>query len=301
MAIIIPPDADILPPSDDRIFKTVLTHPHAERVLIDVVSAVTGHNIVKAQVQNNELPVNDTKEKSQRFDVNCTVIDNNGKERQINVEMQGSLLYEIPDDNLNFKSKYAYYGMDLFTSQPSVGVDYADLMQTYQITFCNYTVFPDRQDFVHEIALRFPDGEVFCDLFHIVVIEMSKLDYTLNKRVENLTGMEMWGLFFGYAQDPRYREIINNIIKTKEEVGMATELLLEVSKDAEERARIRSQKKFLTDEISNRITAQKLIAEGKAEERRKNVEHMYGEGFSVAQIARGLGLPEKDVNEILGL
>jgi hypothetical protein len=106
---------------------------------------------------------------------------------------------------------------------------------------CNYTVFPDRPGFAHEAALRFPDGEVFCDLLNIVVIEMSKLEYTLNKRVEDLTGIEMWGLFFGYAQDPRYREIINAIIKTKEEVGMATELLLEVSQDAAERARIRSR------------------------------------------------------------
>jgi predicted transposase/invertase (TIGR01784 family) len=286
---IIPPDADILPPSDDRIFKTVLTHPHAERVLIDVVSAATGHNIVKAQVQNNELPVKDIKEKSQRFDVNCTVIDNNGKERQINVEMQGSLLYEIPDDNMNFKSKYAYYGMDLFTSQPSVGVDYADLMQTYQITFCNYTVFPDRQDFVHEVALRFPDGEVFCDLFRIVVIEMSKLDYTLNKRVEDLTAIEMWGLFFGHAQDPRYRKIINNIIKTKEEVGMATELLLEVSQDAEERARIRSQKKFLTDETSNRITLQKIREKSKAEGAVAVLE-LLNQGVPIDEIKRRMGL-----------
>jgi DNA-binding NarL/FixJ family response regulator len=130
---------------------------------------------------------------------------------------------------------------------------------------------------------------------------MSKLDYTLNKRVEDLTGMEIWGLFFGHVQDPRYREIINNIIKTKEEVGMATELLLEVSQDERERARMMSRKKFLMDETSNRITAQRLMAKGAAEERRKNVEHMYSEGFSVAQIAKGLGLSEKDVNDILGL
>jgi hypothetical protein len=43
---IIPPDADVLPPSDDRIFKTVLTHPSAGRILIDVVSAAIGHTIV---------------------------------------------------------------------------------------------------------------------------------------------------------------------------------------------------------------------------------------------------------------
>ena len=35
----LPADADILPPSDDHIFKTLLTHPDAECVLADVISA----------------------------------------------------------------------------------------------------------------------------------------------------------------------------------------------------------------------------------------------------------------------
>jgi predicted transposase/invertase (TIGR01784 family) len=113
-----------------------------------------------------------------------------------------------------------------------------------------------------------------------------------------LTGIEMWGLFFGYAQDPRYREIINSIIRTKEEVGMATELLLEVSQDAAERARIRSRKKFLMDETSNLITAEKR---GRQERTVEIVKHMYKENFSVTQIAKAIDLPEKDVNHILGL
>jgi len=79
MAVIIPPDAEILPPSDDHIFKTLLTHPSATPVLIDVVSTVTGRNMVKAQVLNNELPVANSTEKSERLDVNCTAIDSDGK------------------------------------------------------------------------------------------------------------------------------------------------------------------------------------------------------------------------------
>jgi hypothetical protein len=126
---------------------------------------------------------------------------------------------------------------------------------------------------------------------------MSKLEYTLNKRVEELTGIEMWGLFFGYAQDPRYREIINNIIRTKEEVGMATELLLEVSQDAAERARIRSRKKFLMDETSNMITKKKLMEKGREEGRAEGEEigaakvlELLDKGVSIDEIKTRLGL-----------
>jgi hypothetical protein len=94
---IIPIDADILPPSDDHIFKTLLTHPNAECVVVDVVSAATNHNIVNAQVLDNELPITDANEKNERLDVNCTVIDKNGQKRQINVEMQGSRMGELKE------------------------------------------------------------------------------------------------------------------------------------------------------------------------------------------------------------
>jgi hypothetical protein len=44
-----------------------------------------------------------------------------------------------------------------------------------------------------------------------------------------------------------------------------------------------------------------LVAEdrGKAEERRKNVEHMFSERFSVDQVARKLGIPEKEYHGIV--
>ena len=40
MTMKLPMNADILPPSDDRIFKALLTHPGAKPALIDLVSAV---------------------------------------------------------------------------------------------------------------------------------------------------------------------------------------------------------------------------------------------------------------------
>ncbi|MCL2270644.1 MAG: hypothetical protein FWC24_04795, partial [Treponema sp.] len=63
----LPADADILPPSDDRVFKTLLTHPDAKKVLVDVVSTVIDRTVVDAQVRNIEMPAMDTGEKAERF------------------------------------------------------------------------------------------------------------------------------------------------------------------------------------------------------------------------------------------
>jgi len=91
-------DADILPPSDDRIFKALLTHPDAKQVLIDVVSTIIEHQVVDVQVRGNEPPVMDIEEKAERFDVNCTV--DNGD--QIDVEMHCTEREEIGIKRVNF-------------------------------------------------------------------------------------------------------------------------------------------------------------------------------------------------------
>ncbi|MBR1497872.1 MAG: hypothetical protein IJ617_09620 [Oscillospiraceae bacterium] len=50
---------EILPPSDDRIFKLILTLPDAKPVLIDLISAVIHRDVINVEVRNNELPPED--------------------------------------------------------------------------------------------------------------------------------------------------------------------------------------------------------------------------------------------------
>jgi len=81
---------------------------------------------------------------------------------------------------------------------------------------------------------------------------------------------------------------------------MASELLMEISKDEAERARIRSRKKFEMDRMSDLLTFKdEGIDEGVLKERRKNVRHMHQEGFDVKTIARALGLSEQEVKDIV--
>ena len=43
---LLPMEADILPPSDDRVFKLLLTDPRAKPGLIKLISAIIGRNVV---------------------------------------------------------------------------------------------------------------------------------------------------------------------------------------------------------------------------------------------------------------
>ena len=100
--MILPPDADILSPVDDHIFKTLMTHPEAKPVLIDVLSSSMNRNVTDAAVRNNELPISDDNEKGERFDVNC-IIDHKD---QADVEMHGSHIQEVDDSHTGFINKY---------------------------------------------------------------------------------------------------------------------------------------------------------------------------------------------------
>jgi predicted transposase/invertase (TIGR01784 family) len=283
---LLPLNEDILPPSEDYIFKTLLTHPDTKPALIDLVAAVIGREVAEiedVQILYNEPPTMDANEKNERLDVNCVLHDGT----QVNVEMQGSQIEEPGvDGNENFLSKYIYYLTDLHSSQKSKGVKYYKLARTYQVTFSTYTIFPERKDYITSSSMRTPEGELISDRINMVIIELSKLGEVLEKPVEAMSSIEMWSAFLGYASDPSRRRLINEMIERKEALGMASTVLMNISKDDHERAKFRSRRKFETDLASNILTA---TDRGRAEGEKKTAEEMLElikSGYTLEQIEK---------------
>ena len=278
-----PADADILLPSDDRIFKVLLTHPNAKQVLIDVISTVIERTVVDAQIRNNEVPAMDTEEKNECFDVNCTIDTGD----QVDVEMHCYRQDEIGSEHTSFINKYVYFLTDLHSSQKSKSVKYRNFVKTYQITFCMYNVLPSLPDYVHRFTLRNNDGIQLTDQINMVIIELDKINEMLKKPVEKLTSFEKWSLFFRYAQEPMHRSLINDIIKGKEEINMAAALLQEISQDEHERARLRSRRMYEMDQYSNlHTTFERGIIQGRAEGEAK------GRAEVIALLKKGVSLEE---------
>jgi predicted transposase/invertase (TIGR01784 family) len=250
----LPADIDILPASDDRIFKVLLTAPNAAPVLTDLISAILQRPVTGAVVRNNEIPVSDADEKAERLDVNCRL----GDGTQVDLEMQASYLEEMDDKHENLIGKSVYYVADLHATQEGRGKRRYDLMvQTYQVTFCAYTIFPDRKKYVHPFSLRHDeDNGLLTDKVRVVFIELSKLDDILKKTVTDMTDLEKWAVFLKYAHIPQHRETVNRIIESKEAFQVAGELIMNVSKDERERAVFRSRRMFQSDQASNMATAE---------------------------------------------
>jgi len=252
---LIPLNLDVLPPTDDRIFKVLLTLPDAKPVLMDLITSIIKYPVVDVVVRNNELPVEDTEGKAERFDVNCRIKDGT----QIDFEMAASRIQEDSDGkHRNLKGKSIYYLCDLHSSQSAKGVRrYDKLAKTYQVTFCSYTVFPNRKEFINSFSMRHDnDNELLSDAVCMIIVELSKLEEILKKPVNDMTDLEKWAVFFQYANATDHRETVNKVIESKEALQMAGSILMSISQDERERAVYRSRRMYETDRESDIATAE---------------------------------------------
>ena len=285
---LLPMDIEILPPSDDRIFKLILTSPESKPVLIDLIAATIRRPVVDVVVRSNELPLSDTEEKAERLDVNCRIDDGS----QVDLEMQASYIEEIGGEHKNIKGKSIYYLCDLHSSQSSKGRRYNELAQTYQVTFCSYTVFPRLSGYANSFSMRHDTtNELLSDAIRIIYVELSKLKEIIKKPVDDMTDLEKWAVFFRYANVPEYRETVNKVIESKEALQMAGSLLMSVSKDERERAIFRSRRMYQSDQESNIATAEyrKAIAIAR---------NLLGINMPIEQIAIVTDLTVKEVENL---
>ena len=280
---------ELLPPSEDGVFKTLLTHPEAKPILRDVVESYLRFPVTTVNVRNVELPISDINEKRERFDVNCTVNDGS----QFSVEMQADPMVgdSLRTNHKIVKARAIYHLCDLHSGQDGRSIRYDKLLRSYQMTLCGYTVYPGYKGFIRRFSFRDETGEELSDSVGIVLVELTKLGDVIKKPVEIMTGEEIWSAFFAYASDPKYKELLNKMITARREIKMASELLQSISKDEIERAHFRSRRMFRMDMEHNRLATR----DEKAIEIAKN---MLAGGESAEKIAQYTGLTIEDVERL---
>ncbi|MBR1614780.1 MAG: hypothetical protein IJ673_04790 [Treponema sp.] len=56
---------------------------------------------------------------------------------------------------------------------------------------------------------------------NVVFFDLVKVHALLGKPVEELSKLEKWGLFLSYADDERYSQYIDGLIKSEEATGLS--------------------------------------------------------------------------------
>ena len=205
---------------------------------------------------------------------------------------------ETGDDRYaNLKRKTLYYLCDLHSSQGLKGKTYAQLARTWQVTFFAYTFFPGDRKFFRTATMRDESGNVLTDDITMAFVELGKARDFAKKPVNELTPLEMWTIFFGYANRPEYGKVMEAIFRKKKGVGMAGTLLKSISKDERERAHFRSRRMFQTDMEHNLIAAEQRGRErGIAIGEKRGEERCEKRGISIGEKRgeeRGITMGEK--------
>ena len=251
---------DIINPCWDNVFKATFTRdtPESRGALEYLLSAIIGRMLTVIIITANEPPVDNINERQIRYDINCKF----GNGELCNIEMTLN-----PDKYESVRSEY--YASKLFVSQDIRGQDksYKDLKRSYQISLLVNEPIYDDDAFVHNF--KYYDEENGISMggrSHIIVIELAKLEQIALKSVIEMTALERWGVFFKYTPDREKRELVNEIIKFEEGIAMAGQVLLTISKDERERARLDSEYKFAVDLQSKMVDSKR---EGRTEVARK--------------------------------
>ncbi|MDR1179825.1 MAG: hypothetical protein LBK44_04910, partial [Spirochaetales bacterium] len=141
----------------------------------------------------------------------------------------------------------------------------------------------------------------------IVTVELAKLEGIIGKAAGDMSASEHWAVFFEYLTDKTKREKINEVVKYEEGIAMAGKVLLEISRDEGDRARLMSEYKYELDTQSRIVDAKREgIREGvqKGIQKGKQKGKQEGRGeerLEVARKALSRGLSPEFIQEITGL
>jgi len=262
------------------VFKAVFTKntPASQGALSKLISALIGQEVSIVAIAANEPPIEDIRDRQIRFDINCRA--ENGE--LINVEMS---LNPDPFEPVRLE----FHAGKLFTGQNirGAGKTYEDLKKSYQIAILAKEFFFDDEAVIHNF--EYYDAEHGISLngrSRIITMELSKLDKLEEKPVEEMTGAEHWAVFFRYLTDKAKRGKINEIIECEEGIAMASEVLMTISRDEAERARLMSELKYELD-TQSKITY--ATRQGKLEgklEGEQNIINLLKSGKSPEEIIK---------------
>jgi len=277
----------------DHIFKAVFTKdtPASKGALSGLISALIGRKVIVETIMANEPPIINDSDRRIRFDIACKALSG----ELVNIEMSFN-------PGLNELAKIEYYASRQFSGQDIQGKDkdYADLVETFQIAIVDKEVFFPDEALVHTFLYYDPIHRIsFKGKTRIIMVELLKTDGLIDKPIHEMDSSEKWSVFFQYLTNKEKRATINEILEREEEIAMAGETLIHISRNEIEQARLTSELKYVLDMQDARVSFER---KGRVEGREEGMkEGRYERNTEIARNLLAKGSTPEFVHEITGL
>ena len=266
----------ILSPKNDYVFRYLFGEEGNEELLTSLLSAILGREITHATIKNPYILklYYDTKECI--LDIKAEI----DKNVQVDIEMQ--LFYSAELIN-----RILLYWSRLYASQMKAGDGYHVLKKTISILILDDDPYQTDDFHVCSRIRNFEEMFELTDLLEIHILELPKL-HKQGKRSKN-NKLISW-MNFLYAQT---REELDMASEANPVIRKATDMLMAMSRDEEERLRYEGREEFLLDQQYGlqaargegiEIGEKKGREEGREEGRKEGIEIGERKGIEIERV-----------------
>ena len=242
----------------DFAFKKVFAGSGIEsrHILMDFLNSILelkGEDRIKEIVYLN--PFNDRENENDKQSIMDIKVKTQ-KDEPIDIEVQ-------INDVDNYRKRSLYYWSKLYGETIKKGQNYFELKKSIVINILDFNVIEENDKYHNVFVIKEKDDNtLFLEDLEIHYIELKK--FKEDKDINELNDLEEWVTFFKECNEDYDAEIINKLSKRKEEIGVAVELMKELSASELEYQRYLAREKYLMDERSKKAYAaykMKLVKE----------------------------------------
>lgn len=140
-------------------------------------------------------------------------------------------------------------------------------------------------------------GLLLCDRLAFHFLELGKVDP--QKPVEEMTQIEKLAVYLRYANDENYKDSVQEICESEEEIIMAENLYRHATKEEREAAWAECRMMYQHDQASLRKEGHRQgLAEGAAQKQREIAKNLKDLGMNTNEIIKATGLCAEEVAKL---
>ena len=283
-------EVDMLPLSNDYVFKRIFGKGGNERILKSLLEAILKISIQKIEIKNPEIPKETIEEKLSILDIKAEINNNT----MIDIELQVGNTTAI-------EKRLVVYNAKMIAGEIKVSEKYQKAKDTIVICIINDNVIKrnaylslamlkyEKTEEIRYINMGYEkEEEYLTDMVKYYIIELPKFK---KKKPKVADLLEKWLYVIGGDQ-----KMMEEYKKENEEIKEAIEQLKEMSADEYERElyeiRERSRLTYNTEMYEAR---RKGLVEGEQQEKKRIAKKMKEKGAEMEYIKEMTGLTEEEI------
>ena len=198
----------------------------------------------------------------------------------------------------DYRCRTLFYGGRLVNSSLQSGQSYDKMKKSIVVSIIQNKLFP-KEIGCHSIfdVREQKTGHRLCDRLEFHFLELGKVDP--NKPIAEMTPIERLAVYLRYADDENYKDSVQEICESEEEIIMAENLYRRATKEEQEAAWAECRMMYQHDQASMREDGRREgLVEGAAQEKRAIAKNFKTSGIPIDVIAKNTGLTEEEIEAL---